>query len=96
MSAPTWASGKAPSLAWLTPRAALAAVVVATLTVRLVVGALGPLTEDEAYYLLWSMKPAFGYFDHPPMIAWWIWPGRQLAGDTAPRSAAAADPLPPR
>jgi 4-amino-4-deoxy-L-arabinose transferase-like glycosyltransferase len=83
MSAPTWASGKARSLAGLSPRAALAAVVVATLTVRLVVCALGPLTEDEAYYRLWSLRPALGYFDHPPMIAWWIWAGRQIAGDTA-------------
>jgi 4-amino-4-deoxy-L-arabinose transferase-like glycosyltransferase len=58
-------------------------VAAATLVVRLVVGALGPLSEDEAYYRLWSLQPAFGYFDHPPMIAWWIWAGRQLAGDTA-------------
>ncbi len=58
-------------------------MVAATLAVRLVAGALGPLSEDEAYYRLWSMRPAFGYFDHPPMIAWWIWAGRQVAGDTA-------------
>jgi 4-amino-4-deoxy-L-arabinose transferase-like glycosyltransferase len=83
MSARTWASGKTPALAGFSPRTALAAVVVATLTVRLVVGALGPLTEDEAYYRLWSLRPALGYFDHPPMIAWWIWAGRQVAGDTA-------------
>jgi hypothetical protein len=25
---------------------------------------------DEAYYWIWSQKPAFGYFDHPPMVAW--------------------------
>jgi 4-amino-4-deoxy-L-arabinose transferase-like glycosyltransferase len=58
-------------------------VLVATLTVRLVVGALAPLSEDEAYYRLWSLRPALGYFDHPPMIAWWVWLGRQIAGDTA-------------
>lgn len=40
------------------------------------------LTEDEAYYRLWSQAPALGYFDHPPMISWWIWLGRHLAGDT--------------
>jgi 4-amino-4-deoxy-L-arabinose transferase-like glycosyltransferase len=51
-------------------------------TVRLAVAATVPLTEDEAYYRLWSMRPAFGYFDHPPMIAWWIWLGRHLAGDS--------------
>src|ERR1700722_3986417 len=83
MSAPTWASGRSAAFARVSPRAALFAVVAATLAVRLVAGALGPLSEDEAYYRLWSMRPAFGYFDHPPMIAWWIWAGRQIAGDTA-------------
>jgi 4-amino-4-deoxy-L-arabinose transferase-like glycosyltransferase len=66
----------------LSPRIVLAAVLVATLAVRLIAGALGPLSEDEAYYRLWSLQPALGYFDHPPMIAWWIWAGRQIAGDT--------------
>ncbi len=28
------------------------------------------------------MCPAFGYFDHPPMIAWCVWLGRAIAGDT--------------
>lgn len=57
-------------------------MVLAATSVRLVVGALVPLTEDEAYYRLWSMRPALGYFDHPPMIAWQIWLGRHLAGDS--------------
>lgn len=30
-----------------------------------------PLEEDEAYYWLWSQNLDWGYFDHPPMIAWW-------------------------
>jgi 4-amino-4-deoxy-L-arabinose transferase-like glycosyltransferase len=41
------------------------------------------LTEDEAYYRIWSLSPAAGYYDHPPMIAWWIWLGRHIAGDDA-------------
>lgn len=40
------------------------------------------LTEDEAYYRLWSLAPALSFFDHPPMVAWLIAAGRQLAGDT--------------
>ena len=56
-------------------------MVLAATIVRLAAGALVPLTEDEAYYRLWSMRPAFGYFDHPPMIAWQTWLGRQIAGD---------------
>ena len=31
-----------------------------------------PLTGDEAYYWEWSRHPAFGYVDHPPMVAWTI------------------------
>ncbi len=58
-------------------------MVAAVLAIRLVVGAVVHLGEDESYYRLWSMAPALGYYDHPPMIAWWIWLGRSLAGDTA-------------
>jgi 4-amino-4-deoxy-L-arabinose transferase-like glycosyltransferase len=30
------------------------------------------LYTDEAYYWLWSTRPAAGYFDHPPMVAWLV------------------------
>ncbi|NCP21957.1 MAG: 4-amino-4-deoxy-L-arabinose transferase [Zetaproteobacteria bacterium] len=30
------------------------------------------LIDDEAYYWLWSKNLAWGYFDHPPMVALWI------------------------
>lgn len=49
---------------------------------RLLMAGLVPLTEDEAYYRLWSMRPQLGYYDHPPMIAWGIAFGRVIAGDT--------------
>lgn len=29
-----------------------------------------PLTGDEAYHWRWSRHLAFGYYDHPPLIAW--------------------------
>lgn len=29
-----------------------------------------PMTQDESYYSLWSRFMDFGYFDHPPMVAW--------------------------
>src|SRR5437588_112836 len=53
----------------------------ALLAIRLVIGALLPLTEDEAYYRIWALTPALGYYDHPPMVAWWIWLGSHLVGD---------------
>lgn len=30
------------------------------------------LFDDEAYYWIYAQYPAWGYFDHPPMIAWLI------------------------
>jgi 4-amino-4-deoxy-L-arabinose transferase-like glycosyltransferase len=69
------------------------------LVLRVIVGGAVHLTEDEAYYRLWSMTPAFGYYDHPPMIAWWIWAGRHVVGDSplgvrlAPILGAAATSL---
>jgi hypothetical protein len=33
---------------------------------------------DEAYYWIYSQFPSFGYFDHPPMIAWLIMAGQFL------------------
>jgi len=49
--------------------------------VRLVFAALMPLTDDEAYYRLWSQHLALGYFDHPPFVAWAIGLGISLLGD---------------
>ena len=63
------------------PHRLLALLAVLTLG-RLVAAAVTPLSEDEAYYRLWSQHLAFGYYDHPPMVAWWIAAGRWLAGDT--------------
>jgi 4-amino-4-deoxy-L-arabinose transferase-like glycosyltransferase len=37
-----------------------------------------PLTADETYYWSWSLHPAFGYTDHPPMVAWLITAGAWL------------------
>ncbi len=39
---------------------------------RLLLAAHLPLSPDEAYYWLWSAHPAWGYLDHPPMVAGWI------------------------
>ena len=51
----------------------VAAGVLAALTVLRAYAAFNvPLTADEAYYWTWSLHPAFGYTDHPPMVAWLI------------------------
>jgi len=66
---------------WLRPPA-LAALVLALTVLRLYTAAQAHLVEDEAYYRLWGLFPAWGYYDHPSMVAWWIWIGQQIAGDT--------------
>ena len=38
------------------------------------------LTFDEAYYALWSRSLAFGYLDHPPMVALFIRASTALFG----------------
>ena len=39
---------------------------------RLIAAARAPLVPDESYYWLWAQPPAKGYYDPPPMVAWWI------------------------
>jgi 4-amino-4-deoxy-L-arabinose transferase-like glycosyltransferase len=58
-------------------------LVVLLIVLRFVLAATANLSEDEAYYWLWSTHLAAGYYDHPPMIAYWIRAGTALFGDTA-------------
>jgi 4-amino-4-deoxy-L-arabinose transferase-like glycosyltransferase len=70
-----------PSGEALRIRAGLLALLTVLALLRLVAAQSIPLTEDEAYYRLWAQHPALGYYDHPPMVAWWIWLGSRVAGD---------------
>lgn len=64
-------------------RPSVLAAVVAALTLAKLIAAHGAyFVEDEAYYRLWGLNPALSYYDHPPMIGWWIWAGQQVFGDT--------------
>ena len=62
---------------------AAAAIIAALIAFRFWASAQIGLAPDEAYYWLWSRVPSAGYFDHPPMVAWWIWASTALFGDTA-------------
>ena len=46
--------------------------IVAIVVVRGIAAFTVPLTGDEAYYWEWSRHLAFGYVDHPPLVAWTI------------------------
>lgn len=58
------------------------ALIAALIGLRAIMAAVLPLSADEAYYWLWSKRLAFGYYDHPPMIAWAIRAGTEVFGDT--------------
>ncbi|WEK36869.1 MAG: glycosyltransferase family 39 protein [Candidatus Pseudobacter hemicellulosilyticus] len=47
-------------------------------TVNFLQACFTDLIDDEAYYWVYSQFPAWGYFDHPPMIAWLIKAGYAL------------------
>lgn len=64
------------------PRAALVVVLVASF-LQLVVGALGPLDGDETLYWEWARHLAWGYFDHPPGVAFLVRLGVELFGVNA-------------
>ncbi|MCA8949512.1 MAG: glycosyltransferase family 39 protein [Planctomycetes bacterium] len=40
-----------------------------------------PVFSQEAYYWCYAQHPDLSYYDHPPMVAWWIWLGTALLGD---------------
>ncbi|MCK9379864.1 MAG: glycosyltransferase family 39 protein [Sulfuritalea sp.] len=49
-----------------------AALLVLTLVFRVWLAAAFPITGDEAYFIWWGWKPDWGFYDHPPMIGWWL------------------------
>src|ERR1700676_2951179 len=59
-----------------------AVTVLAPVALRLVAAAWTPLTFDEAYYWMWSKHLAFGYYDHPPIVAVLMRVGTMITGDT--------------
>ncbi len=48
------------------------------LVLNLIQAGTTELFDDEAYYWMYSNYPAWGYFDHPPMIAWAIKAGYSI------------------
>ncbi len=48
------------------------------LVIKLTLSAIFPLSQDEAYYWVWSKYLQLSYFDHPGMVAWLFWLGHFL------------------
>lgn len=54
------------------------------IAVRLLIAWQLPITDDEAYYWIWSQHLSWGYPDHPPMIALLIRISTAAFGDQPP------------
>jgi hypothetical protein len=59
----------APATSW---RRFYFAALLLTLLFRAWFGAVLPFTGDEAYFYWWGKVPAGGFYDHPPMVGWWL------------------------
>lgn len=60
------------------PKFQLFSILLLFLVINLLQSSYTYLFEDEAYYYVWSKDLAFGYFDHPPMVALWAALGNSL------------------
>lgn len=56
----------------LTTYQSLFILISTSLLIKLAMGWYLPVTGDEAYFILWGNHPDYGYYDHPPMVGWWL------------------------
>lgn len=49
-------------------------VLIVLTALRAALAAVLPLTGDEAYFMFWGLNPDWGFYDHPPMVGWWLAP----------------------
>jgi hypothetical protein len=49
-------------------------VLAVPVAVKLWLGSRWGLLADEAYHAVWAMRPAWGYFDQPPLVGWMLAP----------------------
>lgn len=47
-------------------------VLLATLAIKLLLASVLPLSGDEAYFVIWAKHLDYGYYDHPPMVGWFL------------------------
>src|SRR4051794_32892179 len=66
----------------MTPKRAVAILIVVSALVRLVTASCLGLGNDEAYHFLYSVHPDLSYYDHPPMLAWVEAIGLTVSGAT--------------
>ncbi len=64
------------------PTIAVAAALLCALALRLWLASRWGLIADEAYHWVWSLQPALGYYDQPPLIAWVLAAARAGLGES--------------
>ncbi|HEX5394546.1 MAG TPA: glycosyltransferase family 39 protein [Rhodocyclaceae bacterium] len=64
----------------MTPRRLFFWLLAPLLAFRLWLAAVLPITGDEAYFIWWGKIPDWGFYDHPPMVGWWL-AAQLLLGD---------------
>jgi dolichol-phosphate mannosyltransferase len=70
-------SRASPALRW---SVASLGILASVLALHLAYLKVLPLTPEEAYYWNYAIRPALGYLDHPPMVAWLIAAAERLLG----------------
>lgn len=76
------ADQKSAELPFFLRSSGLVLIVGALTVLKLFAAGNAHFVEDEAYYRIWGLYPALSYYDHPPMIGWWITAGQMFFGDT--------------
>lgn len=62
------------------PRRTFFTLLIISTALKLWLAAFLPFTGDEAYFYQWGAHPDWGgFYDHPPMVGWWLWVLQQLS-----------------
>ena len=62
------------------PRRTFFILLIISTALKLWLAAFLPFTGDEAYFYQWGAHPDWGgFYDHPPMVGWWLWALQQLS-----------------
>jgi 4-amino-4-deoxy-L-arabinose transferase-like glycosyltransferase len=56
----------------LTTAQSLFILIGTSVLIKVVIASILPITGDEAYFVVWGNHPDYGYYDHPPMVGWWL------------------------
>jgi hypothetical protein len=64
------------------PAVQVASMIVATALVKTVISLGTELTSAECYLWMCAKRPALGYFDYPPLVAWMIWLSTAVFGES--------------